>query len=49
MNSINLSDSAFNNLDSNPIVFATMVSMMCVYLLMLIWARKRDKKDALLV
>lgn len=49
MNTINLNDSAFTNLDSNPIVFATMVSMMCLYLLLLIWARKKDKKDALLV
>jgi len=49
MNTMNLDDSAFLNLDSNPIVFATMVSMMCLYLLTCIWARKRDKKDAVLV
>lgn len=49
MNTINLNNSAFTNLDSNPIVFATMVSMMCLYLLLLIWARKKDKRDAILV
>ncbi|XP_062611467.1 uncharacterized protein LOC134273293 [Saccostrea cucullata] len=45
MNSLNLNDSGFAKLDENPVIFATMVSLMCVYVLMLIWARKRDLLD----
>ncbi len=49
MNSIDLKNSAFTKLDENPLVFATMVSCMCMYLLCCIWARKKDKTDELLV
>nr|XP_034310453.1 uncharacterized protein LOC105340501 isoform X2 [Crassostrea gigas] len=45
MNTINLNDSGFAKLDENPVIFATMVSLMCLYVLMVIWARKRDLLD----
>ena len=45
MNSVDLNNSAFLNLSSNPIVFATMVSIMCLYLALCVWARKKDKQD----
>ena len=45
MNPIDLSSSAFLNLGSNPIVFATMVSIMCLYVALCVWARKKDKED----
>ena len=45
MNSVDLNNSAFLNLSSNPIVFATMVSIMCLYLVLCVWARKKDKLD----
>ncbi|XP_055995228.1 uncharacterized protein LOC125649388 [Ostrea edulis] len=45
MNSLSLNDSGFAKLDENPVIFATMVSLMCVYVLMLIWARNRDLLD----
>ena len=45
MNSVDLNNSAFLNLSSNPIVFATMVSIMCLYLALCVWARKKDKLD----
>ncbi|KAK3095491.1 hypothetical protein FSP39_015311 [Pinctada imbricata] len=48
MNTINLDDSAFSKLDENPVIFATMVSVMCAYVLMLIWARKRDLQDVIM-
>lgn len=49
MNTINLNDSGFAKLDENPVIFATMVSLMCLYVLMLIWARKRDLLDKVMV
>ena len=49
MNSIDLSGSAFLNLHNNPIVFATMVSIMCLYVSLCVWARKKDKEDEIKV
>ena len=49
MNSVDLNNSAFLNLSSNPIVFATMVSIMCLYLALCVWARKKDKEDTIKV
>ena len=49
MNTIDLNDSAFSKLDENPIIFCTMVSMMCLYILMCVWARKRDMVDKIMV
>lgn len=49
LNNIDLNDSAFSKLDENPVVFATMVSVMLAYILMLIWARKKDKLDLVMV
>lgn len=49
MNSLNLNDSGFAKLDENPVIFATMVSLMCLYVLMVIWARKRDLLDKVMV
>ena len=49
MNSVDLNNSAFLNLSSNPIVFATMVSIMCLYLTLCVWARKKDKEDTIKV
>ncbi|XP_052071199.1 polycystin family receptor for egg jelly-like [Mytilus californianus] len=48
MNTIDLNDSAFTKLDENPIIFCTMVSLMCLYMLMCIWARKRDLMDKIM-
>ena len=45
MNTINLKESAFTKLNENPVVFAVMVSIMCLYLIMLIYVRKKDKTD----
>ncbi|PAA70873.1 hypothetical protein BOX15_Mlig012120g1 [Macrostomum lignano] len=45
MNEIDFSDSAFLKLDSNPIVFATFLAIFCLYLVILIWARRRDCTD----
>ena len=49
MNSLNLNDSGFAKLDENPVIFATMVSVMCLYVLMLIWGRKKDLLDKVMV
>ena len=49
MNSIDLDDSAFTKLNENPLVFAVMVSCMCLYLVLLIWARKKDQIDEYMV
>ena len=49
MNSIDLGDSAFLKLHENPVVFATMVAIMALYLIMVIWARKMDMFDAVKV
>jgi len=46
VNTIDLSNSAFNNLGENPLVFSLMVSIMCLYLCCLIWAHAEDRKDA---
>ncbi|XP_013386005.1 uncharacterized protein LOC106155635 isoform X1 [Lingula anatina] len=47
MNTIDFTDSAFNKLDENPIIFATMIGIVCFYMVMCIWARKQDKIDEL--
>ncbi|KAL5017875.1 hypothetical protein ScPMuIL_003597 [Solemya velum] len=47
INTINLNNSAFTKLDENPVVFSTMICVLCGYLLMLIWARKKDKQDVI--
>ena len=49
MNKIDLKNSAFTKLNENPLVFATMLVLMCLYLVVCIWARKADKMDELLV
>ena len=46
INTIDLSNSAFNNLAENPLVFSVMVSVMCLYLCLCIWASAQDRKDA---
>ena len=45
MNSINLDESAFGKLNENPLVFSVMLSCMCLYLVLLIWAKKKDQID----
>lgn len=45
-NTIDLSNSAFNNLNENPLIFSLMVSVMCLYLCCCIWAVAQDRKDA---
>ncbi|XP_074647721.1 uncharacterized protein LOC141903499 [Tubulanus polymorphus] len=35
----------FLNPNDNPVVFGTMVSLLCLYLILLIWAVKADRKD----
>ena len=46
-NTFDPSNSAFNNLGENPLIFSLMVSIMCLYLCSLIWAVAQDKKDAI--
>lgn len=46
-NTIDLSNSAFNNLGENPLIFTVMVSIMCLYLCCCIWAVSADRKDAI--
>ncbi|XP_071814843.1 polycystin family receptor for egg jelly-like isoform X3 [Apostichopus japonicus] len=45
INSIDLSDSAFTKLDENPVVFAFLLACLCVYAVIVVWARKKDKRD----
>ncbi|XP_022092642.1 uncharacterized protein LOC110980349 [Acanthaster planci] len=45
INHIDLSDSAFLKLDENPVVFIFMICCLSLYLLVIIWARKADKRD----
>ncbi|XP_038066717.1 sperm receptor for egg jelly-like [Patiria miniata] len=45
INHIDLSDSAFLKLDENPVVFIFMICCLSLYLLVIIWARKVDKRD----
>lgn len=47
MNTINLSDSAFNHLNENPLVFSVLVTIFCLYFCALIWARRKDLDDAI--
>lgn len=35
----------FSNLAENPVAFATVLSIFGVYLLLLFWARREDRKD----
>ncbi len=49
MNKPDLGDSAFTKLNENPLVFSVMVSCMCLYLVLLIWAKRADKEDELKV
>ena len=37
--------SKFANLDENPVVFATISSLLVMYVLLLLWTRKNDKED----
>ena len=48
-NRIDLSNSAFTKLNENPLVFSVMVSCMCLYLVLLIWAKRADKEDEIKV
>ncbi|XP_013422214.1 uncharacterized protein LOC106182109 [Lingula anatina] len=45
MNTIRPADSGFLKLDENPIVFSFGVVVLCLYFVLLIWARKADTKD----
>ena len=35
----------FSNLDENPIVFAVVLSIICIYFIVLLWVRRKDRKD----
>ena len=39
----------FSNLSENPVAFSTVLSIFGVYLIMLFWARREDRKDLLKV
>ncbi|XP_064637018.1 polycystin-1-like protein 2 [Lineus longissimus] len=39
--------SKFKSLHENAAVFATVVTILCLYVLVLIWARRKDKKDVI--
>lgn len=45
MNVPDFSGAGFSNLGENPLVFSVMVSIMCMYLCICIWARAQDVKD----
>lgn len=45
INKINLKESAFTKLDENPVAFIFMVVCFCIYFLIIVWARKADKRD----
>lgn len=47
INTINLQDSAFNNLGENPLVFSVMISLICLYMCSCVWAAAQDRKDAI--
>lgn len=49
MNTIDFSDSAWLHLADNPVAFAFGICVIGLYLVLLIWARKKDKLDTLLV
>ena len=48
-NKIDLSNSAFTKLNENPLVFSVMIGCMCLYLVLLIWAKRADKEDEIRV
>lgn len=37
--------SGFSNLGENPTVFAVVLSLIVLYFMMLVWARRKDKKN----
>ncbi|XP_077979563.1 uncharacterized protein LOC144434915 [Glandiceps talaboti] len=45
MNTFDPGDSAFAKLGENPVVFAFMTTMIGLYLVVIIWARKADQRD----
>ncbi|XP_033117714.1 uncharacterized protein LOC117117519, partial [Anneissia japonica] len=45
MNTIDLSESAFTKLGENPVVFVFMTVCICIYTVVIIWARKEDQRD----
>lgn len=45
INKINLKESAFTKLDENPVAFTFMLCCLCLYFLVIIWARKADQRD----
>ncbi|XP_070579640.1 polycystin-1-like [Ptychodera flava] len=45
MNTFDPGDSAFAKLGENPVVFAFMTSMIGIYLIVIVWARKADQRD----
>ncbi|XP_071965410.1 uncharacterized protein [Antedon mediterranea] len=45
MNTIDLSESAFTKLGENPVVFVFMTCCICIYTVVIIWARKEDQRD----
>ncbi|XP_077979562.1 polycystin-1-like [Glandiceps talaboti] len=49
INRVDFRDSAFTKLHENPVVFAFMVSCIGVYLAVIVWARKADKRDLIKV
>lgn len=45
MNSVNLQDSAFLHLAENPIAFVFCMCLFCLYLILAVWCRRKDKED----
>ena len=41
--------SQFTNLDSNPVVFSVVIASICVYIILLVWSRRKDKLDKIRV
>lgn len=45
VNNLNLQDSAFKHLLENPIAFIFCMCLFCLYLILFVWCRRKDKED----
>ena len=46
---VDFSDPGFGDVNKNPTVFAAFIVVMCMYTIVVIWARKADKIDCMKV
>lgn len=45
INDLNLEDSGFKHLAENPIAFVFCLCIICLYLILCVWCRRKDKED----